>query len=886
MFKLRKFYRNQIISDTKRDWILLLSISISISMVSGLGYFYEASQEYNFDQNFQSLSDFEIIHPQEWWVTVTQSIISLPRIEYSKVFADDDDAILNVLDDSEMEFQEICRYGIVNLEESFICNAENSDFAAKSIYQSEYKKKINATEMQLAVFEDNFYNSSRFSEFFIIVDGQVPNQNTDIMLDYGTALKLNVSVGQITNISVKTGIFFEDPNYQKPVQTTLYDFQIENVCISAIYLPIYPRFSVDQTDFTYSYVYNDYLLKKEFVESTEIDKPAVFSWYNFSGPDWEHPFQRLYHDIDQHYMAYRYHRSTWTHSGYILIYDRSSLDYDELTSQYKVLSTRIAKLTLSIPPDESLVDYLGLQIANFQRDLSKTRFIIQLLNLPLLLFAILFSNMFTNFNFKQKQNEILTLRAKGIPAIVLIRLNIQKQLLYGAICAFLGIVFGILPFFGFQEIIGPFFFNLDSTRLLPKISSFSLIFAVMLSFGINILMLVPSIKNLKKFEFLRINTDNFNIENDDFDPDDRFSEEYPDSKDKKKKKKKVEKKEKVKNTRLFSQKKKKSTSDLEIYTKKKLSWWTRLSILFGLLTVVPFGLIYISLKVAFPDSLIDVIHFMVEELPLFILLVFFGLGFFVNGLVKYFSQYEVKLFTKFSQKMAFICSKEYHLLTHLELLRERNWSKICAIFAIFASILVASNLTFNSQLYLNNFFSDLESEEGISIDNPLLSSQDANLSFELGESGFYALVYKDFLLIGMITIIEIIIIQLLIFKNNARITNNLLGRGIRKKRIIRIELAKSFIILSFALIIGIVSGLLFAWIINSVAFQLKYMSISNIPRNLGPYISIDWIELLVVNTILISISTFSLISGISRNLAKNWGSKGMESNREKVVHFS
>ncbi|WP_371805808.1 hypothetical protein [Candidatus Lokiarchaeum ossiferum] len=733
MFKYTSFQFNQIRSNFKRDYIILFCISLSISMIVGLGYFYEASQKEIFSSKFTNISDFEIPHYQ-LQKNEFGTLISIPRVKFSENFHQDDQKILNEIEKSSLLIENVGRYGIINMKEAFFCLPTYPDHKSNATTPYAYKKELNGTEVQLMVFDDDFYTSSRFSEYIKIILGKAPETENEIMIDYCTALKYNLTVGKISTLHLKTGSFFSDPNLQLPVTTHLYDFEISNINISGIYVPSVYNFTIDLTTFHHSYNYEDYLTKKNYIENNEIDSPAILSWYNFTGPDWKHPFQKLYTRIDVHPEAFKYLRSTWTHSGYILSYQRDSLNYDQLSNQLNLIGVQAYNLSINIPPDESMVNYLGHQLDLIHKDIQKTKFAIQILNIPTILFAIVLGLNFTQSNTKKKIEEVLYLKNKGVSMTL-----IKKQLIIYVVssslfCSIVADLIGMSTFFIYRALLGPILLNKTSSQLFPYISSFTLSFSLLLSTILNLVITIPFMMKIKQFKFLNENgglgegelEENLllnRLEN---------SQKKGNLTDLKKFSKK------------FSQQEKKHLSEYDSGKKSKVTIRTKLLLILGHFPILLLLVLWIGISIQLPDSLIDIVNTIANYYILIEILSILGIAMIVAGIVRIFTIDRPNLFYAISRRFSRIFVKDYDKFVGFEIIREKKWSKIFLVFSIFAALLVSSNILYHGKYQNQKIVQNVSIGADLKITNHELNYQNLSkvndleqllLSYKLSETG-------------------------------------------------------------------------------------------------------------------------------------------------------
>ncbi|MHA2002265.1 MAG: hypothetical protein ACTSVU_09265, partial [Promethearchaeota archaeon] len=405
------------VNKLRQKIVILVIISLSVSMVSGLGYYFDSVSEVKFKKSFTTLSDFEITHYQIY--TVYGTVI--PRLGYSENFAPDNTKIQDLLRNSKMEFESISKYGLLTCEQGFFANNNYTDMDVDSGHSIlGFQKAHNASEIKFALFDDSFYQSQRFSEFFKIIDGRAPTNSNEILIDYGFALKNSFEIGENVNITSRLGTLMPPFSPDEPPINSLTDFYVKNTTVVGIYLPIKLHYTLDHETFDYSYIYENYLENMTYEENPEsIDGPALFSWYNFTGSDFQHPFQKFYQDI--YFGEDFYNRSTrnyvgqaFTRSGYLIAYQRENIKFKDLNQEKQFFESQISNITHYLPRDESLSDFLSNSITQFYNHFQTFRILIQILNLPLILFALMISTNLNSINKEEKISEIYLLRGRGL----------------------------------------------------------------------------------------------------------------------------------------------------------------------------------------------------------------------------------------------------------------------------------------------------------------------------------------------------------------------------------------------------------------------------------------------------------------------------------------
>ncbi len=704
MFKYFSFHIKQSFFNMKKQWAILVCLSFCLSMVAGLSYFSEVTQEDQFNNSLNSIADIEIVHYQLINTGLLGNTFIQPRLGYSENFAISENLIIKSISESKLDLIDYYRYGILTMEKAFFCisDFETIDFSDSEDVLSA-KKAIDASEIKLMVSDDDFYTSSRFNDSFKVIQGRTPTKPEEILIDFNFAKKYSLNINEIANITLLIGRFMETYMYR------LKDFQLENVTISGFYLPTQLVYELDSETFEYSYTYQDHLSNLTYIENEDkFDGPAIFSWYNFSGPDYNHPFQKLYIKIanDQNFWAYLM-QGSYTRSGYILEYNRESIKFNSLDSKIKEISYQSKELSFLMPWDVSLVDKISYQLNQLYDQFQKTRFLIQLLNLPLIVFSILISRSFIK---KQDKKElILALCRRGVPLKIIKKQQLYQIIIYSIITSIIGIIFGIFTFYLYQNWLGSLFYKSTSAIFNPKFSGFTLIFTF--SIGLILFSLAnftTNRKERKKSIFDLANPSNFNENYDDgYDErilSNKFQQEgknIEESIHKEGPSRNGASKSPVKKRNKISQKKSKKVKNVYVedidFPKSKISKLTIILMSLGVVPLLINLLIYLGNIFTISDMFEDLTQIFTYGASIVYLLSIFGYVLFMIGLIRIILIEKPKILARISKIISYPFVGKYNKILSLRIINKQKWIKIMNILVIFFGILVISNILNNSQ---------------------------------------------------------------------------------------------------------------------------------------------------------------------------------------------
>ncbi|MHA2017320.1 MAG: FtsX-like permease family protein [Promethearchaeota archaeon] len=713
----------------KKDWALIFCVSFCLSMVAGLSYFNESVQEYKFKSSLNTIADIEIVHYQ----IISDNLGITPRLGYSSNFAISDSYIRDQISESLLNITNVYQYGILTCEAGIftIPNFESVDPSnSKEILG--YEKNLNASEIKFMVSNDEFYKSDRFNDNFKLIQGHYPKNPQEILIDYNFAKKYGLSINENTNITLLIGKILRIDII------LLKDFQLENITISGFYLPTQLKYILDSETFSYSYTYQDYLSNLTYYENeNEIDGPAIFSWYNFKGPDYMHPFQKLYAKIKLdpdfgHFLT----QSAYTRSGYILTYDRGSIDYNHLNRKIKEISFYSKDLASKMPWDVAYIDKLSLQLNNLSKEFQKMRYLIQLLNIPLFIFAILLNNIFNEKNNLGK--IILTLRRKGVPLKVIKKQQLYQIFIYTAITSLLGLIFGLLTFYIYQECLGDLFYKSKNVFYNPKPSNFLLI-----SFIGFILFYILNYKNLKKMQNLSFidiayfsnyhePTVNYDERILKLQSQSKLNITTPENKIKNESNENfISQGKKIRKGKNSKKRKNVYSEDLSIST-SKISKLTYILIILGISPLILNLIIYLGNYFVLSDLMKDFSNKLTENVNTFFLLSILGYILLIIGVTRIILIEKIKFFARFAKLISRPIVSKFNKILALRIIKKNKWSKITVIFVMFFGVMFISNILYNSQYRYEILAKNIETgaDTRIEMDNHYFKNQSDIINFE------------------------------------------------------------------------------------------------------------------------------------------------------------
>ncbi|MHA1887148.1 MAG: FtsX-like permease family protein [Promethearchaeota archaeon] len=740
MSSLFKFYIGKSFLNLKRKWLVILSIGLAISTVVGLNYYSRALFSSKFDDSFDFFQDFEISHTQIYG----EHHSAIPKLRYSYNFQKDYQDIMKRIEQSSLDLEGVYQYGILSMEEGFwVHNEWRSVDLSSTTSVLDYHRKLNATEIEFFVSDENFYLSSRFNKFFKVIEGRTPQNQQEILIEYRFALQHGLHVGENTNISMLIG---SDLDFSPPY-VDYKSFQLKNVSIVGIYLSTEHDYYLDTEHLVYSYTYSDYLSNEKIkISLNYFDEPAMFSYYNFSGPDMEHPFQKLYLEIANDGIFYQYLRTAYTRSGYLLMYQRDLLDFNKMSQQISIIQSYTKNFSIYLPLEHGFVDLLSTNMKIFYQDFQNIKSLFLLLYIPIILFSISISILFIKTSKENQEKEFFYLKTIGIPNKKLRNLIIFESTLDGIVSAILGIFLGFGIFFIYDFIFQDIFLPNSIDRLKPMFYFDNLIWALTLSIFVNILNTIQifrliSRSNLDKL-VVKVKMEDLHSDIDEFQLFSSKSKKNSHiSVEKKIKKRKNEKEDssrrnhleesnidKSKNkTRIFQFLKKKIQGKYSAYHvveensfQNRISLKTKLIFGFGLILFLPLLLLILKNYFRLSDTMVDLISSLEENYNLIEFGLFTGVILIMIAIIRVFSLEKPKFYARIIKFFSRISLGELDKYATVKVIEKKNRTSILINMTLLFSAIISLNMisqTTSVYATLPNAF-QIGADMSISYENP------------------------------------------------------------------------------------------------------------------------------------------------------------------------
>ncbi len=480
-----KFLYKQGMHNIKRSFLILIGISLSIAVMSGINIYINSAQVGYLNSQLYTLSDL--------YVGYTDDNLDYQGAKFHVKYDD----IEEIYWGSGIDFAGFYAYDSIDIPQLGIIKNYSDVLESDRIPGLEELEYLN---VYLQIFDYSFYSSYRFNEFFNIVLGTAPSNPNEMMVDYATYQRLNLTVGEETTLDLK---FYRSRDGYRGTDTKpsryypLYDYNWTDVVISGIYVPLKPSFRfIDQT-------YNSSISNYDFSKLNQIPlldqhNLPVFTGYdmNESAVGNDHFFidfmDRLVSEITS--GSYTGKNLIEQHFGVMAEYDRATIGTGQIYStkqnlenayiyiHYQVYSgTNPVSIrrssTVVVQPLFSKLDQVQTRFESI-----KTEF--QIINIPIFIFAIIIGNLGFKTKIRGRNEEFLLFRSKGM-STWRINLLIISETIFNALFIFIIGMAGGLGFFNLFKHFLTDYLNLSGellTLLSPPASSY----AVTLGFSLGI----------------------------------------------------------------------------------------------------------------------------------------------------------------------------------------------------------------------------------------------------------------------------------------------------------------------------------------------------------------------------------------------------------------
>ncbi len=685
------FYFSQGFKNVKNSVLIILGLSLALSMVSGISLYIDSYQKNLVNDSFDQIIDFDVKYG---YIYYSHNI--------SEGFQYYDSSITSLIQNSEkLQIESNFKYfRLDSWDLTFYKNhTKDSGDAFRGL------EVVDGMRFRIGLFDENFYMSKRFDKYFSIINGTSPKSDEEILIPIQLAYKMNLTVGETTNLDVKRS------GTQNTINSTL---SLSDVKVVGIYAGKLRNYGFSET-----YLYNSYNYSDEnntvtgFENIVARSAEFVFSYINFSQPEPFHPVQIFINDynfLQQSNSSEEYdHVDLQKYMGEGFCYNRDKINFNRINSlsrkisqEFQIIERQIHRTNINIK------DYLSSHLSNLYLLSNMFRIVLQILNIPILIFAIFIGSFAIKTNTKSRLDEYLLLRSKGSPNSLLRNQFFVEAIFNGVASSTVALIAGFGTFYGFRELLGEIFYSFGSVDVLtPSISLGTVILTYAMGIGITSLASLSSIVYVGKLPTHKLLTilgsDSMDVE---YDEKSLFRQ----SEDKKLS---IEETPFYENTqdqqnstdllkesiwkRIFKRRKKHALYKNAVTTKEKKN--PKLSIALIIVSLFPL-IIYLLYKIgnlpSAPDLFIVISDLIMQYFLIIFIFAILSPVLFVVGIIRIIAIEKPSRFARISKFLSYIFLKKRSFICGIEMVKRKQYKTVILLVGIFTSLLVFTNVFLNS----------------------------------------------------------------------------------------------------------------------------------------------------------------------------------------------
>ena len=430
------FYFSQGTKNVRKSFLIIIGLSLALSMVSGISLYIDSYQKNLVNESFYQILDYDVKYGYE----VFSNNISESLRAY-------DSSVTSVMLDAE-KLEIISNFQYYTIDSWDLTFYKN--YTKDTGEEFHGYELVEGNDVRIGLFDENFYLSKRFDKYFSILNGTFPKSEEEIMIPIDLAYKMNITLDQTTNLYIKP------EEQQNTINSTL---SLSDVKVVGIYAGKLRAYAFSEIYCNHGYEYH---LENNTVSSFEDigqhSREMVFCNYNFSEPKQTHPVQILitnYNSLSQTNTSdyYLHYSSLSKYMGEGFCMDRKKIDFGSINSYARKLSQEVQIVERQIGTYTiHLEDYISWHLSNLYLMSSMFRIILQILNIPILIFAIFIGSFAIKTNTKSRLDEFLLLRSKGSPNSLLRNQFIIAAIFNGIAASTVALIAGFGTFFGFRQV--------------------------------------------------------------------------------------------------------------------------------------------------------------------------------------------------------------------------------------------------------------------------------------------------------------------------------------------------------------------------------------------------------------------------------------------------
>ncbi|MHA1728487.1 MAG: FtsX-like permease family protein [Promethearchaeota archaeon] len=648
MKKRWKFIFKQVFANLRKNWLIIIGFSITLSLVAGMGFYVHEIEEYVVKEEHYNFDDIEITFNEY-------------KENFQTDFNESGREIQDLISNTTLKIEEIVPYIYIDFNVIF-----------------NITPNIGETHPNFLISNQTYYDSTRFNNNFELISGEFPKNESSILIPIEFAKKYDLSVGENLKFQFNYGSYVHSSG-----EGGTGEFTGIHLAINITGFKISGFYGLKERDY--------FFMMGEPLDYLEGGHPhwMFFFFHDFSKNESIHPIFQSYNLLKKNPQITDIQIYFPIKHGYSIYLDRSWIDPNRLTAQINTINTEIFILKNNLPLGLTLTDYITSNLEHSIVRIQYYQLNLPFINIPIAIFTIFIGIFLISMNLKKRLEEILLLKIRGVPFEILRNQILAENLMNGVIAALLGTGLGIFSKNIFYNSITPLIFgrvNHENVFFTPNFS-FDIIIQTII-FGIFIatiasFLALKSIKSLDTADILkRLGRADLEVE---YDENTLFGMNYEEKRDIYSDfadfKSEEEENELYKNI-------------IDLVEKKRV----KRSLFFLLLAIIPvvyFVLKYWSISENAPDWLVNFKTLTnnvnnANNAPLSYLISLFFLISLIIAIIAFITEIPSR-FAKITKKISSIWLKNKSYLAGIQILKEKKFSGLILIFSLIIGFLTLTN---------------------------------------------------------------------------------------------------------------------------------------------------------------------------------------------------
>ena len=597
--------------------------------------------------------------------------------DFAAQFLGADDLTYSV-SDTELEVQEAFSLSNLHIEHSYFYRVISNEKI--SLYYQDEQKEQSFNIIWLAL-ESQYFQSPRFDQYFEMVEGNHPEKPNEIIFDSIFAQRFNLQIGYNQTLTFRIGLgsSIEVPNLDivgfYSIKQTTVQFGVE--------LPLFEKDS------------NFVFISKNFTDASEI-----------------YPHKELVKGVENNanFPAYaNYYFLTQTYLG--MEFDRDSVNIARLSASATNIMQTFNQFALHLPEYVTSYNIISSVMQNQFQFQSTVRLSIQFTNLPLYIFAIYMGSVANKSKVRKRYHEFFSMRMRGFPKKMIKNQLLTEALISSLFISLIGLILGVGIFFLSQYWLNPLFlvqFNKTGFALSLFFSWRTILETITFGIVLNVLASLSTIKHINSQKTSKLSSELANVKGDvDYDESTLYF---------KHREKSQENSEKL---------------ELVNFMKKKeelIPKWGILLAISSLIPIILFITMIIGQNIQTSDTIIEISELLYENLNLLIILTMLSPFLLVIGLIRFLVIESPPRFAKISKKIAHIFMKKRDYFVGIEMVRQKQYTRIIILSGLYVALLLFANMSTNSLIRQDNLRANLQTGTDLTVDFSISSNNFHNLT--------------------------------------------------------------------------------------------------------------------------------------------------------------